>query len=65
MSPLIKCQWFAYHFRFALREMRLICATLLRRYDIGLIPGQSHEMKVHVVPYFTSGKYLVAVKPRE
>jgi hypothetical protein len=45
--------------------MRLILATLLRRYDLGLIPGQSHKMRVHVVPYFTSGKYLVAVKPRD
>jgi hypothetical protein len=45
--------------------MRLALATLVRRYDLTLIPGQSLEMRVHVVPYFTSGKYLVAVKSRD
>jgi len=45
--------------------MRLVLATLVRKYDLSLVPGQSYEMRVHVVPYFTSGKYLVGVKSRD
>ncbi|KAM0155900.1 hypothetical protein ACHAPG_005587 [Botrytis cinerea] len=50
--------------QFALREIRLILATVLRRFELDLIPGQSHELRVHAVPYFKEGKYLMGVKVR-
>lgn len=45
--------------------MRLILATLLRRFKLRLVPGQSHEMRIHVVPYLKSGEYLVEIDPRD
>ncbi|KAF8848447.1 cytochrome P450 [Acephala macrosclerotiorum] len=50
--------------QFALRELRLILVTLLLRYELSLIPGQSHEMRIHTVPWFTQGFYNVGVKRR-
>lgn len=50
--------------RFALRELRLILATLVRRYELSLIPGQSHELRVHTVPWFKQGFYNVGLKRR-
>jgi hypothetical protein len=38
---------------------------MIRRFDLILVPGQSHELKVHTVPYFKEGKYLVGLKMRE
>ncbi|KAL2073943.1 hypothetical protein VTL71DRAFT_11269 [Oculimacula yallundae] len=51
--------------QFALREMRLILSTIIRRYEMTLIPGQSHEQRVHTVPWFVQGFYNVGLKPRE
>jgi hypothetical protein len=50
--------------RFALKELRLLLVTLLRNFELSLVEGQSHEMRVHTAPYFVQGKYLVGVKPR-
>lgn len=36
--------------RFALKNLRLTLAMLLHRYELTLIPGQSHEMRVHTTP---------------
>ena len=52
------------NYRFALREIRLILATVIRRFELDLIPGQSHELRVHAVPYFKEGKYLMGLKTR-
>ena len=49
---------------FALREMRLILAALIRRYELSLVPGQSHEVRVHTVPWFLQGFYNVGLKRR-
>ena len=54
----------ANHARFALKELRLILATLVRRYELERIPGQSEELRVWVVPAFKDGKYMVGVKQR-
>lgn len=51
--------------RFALKELRLIMATLVRRYELSLVLGQSHEMRVHTVPWFKQGYYNVGVKLRD
>ncbi|KAF8848211.1 cytochrome P450 [Acephala macrosclerotiorum] len=36
--------------QFALKELRLILVTLIRRYELSLIPDQSHQMRLHTVP---------------
>ncbi|CZT12574.1 hypothetical protein WAI453_005583 [Rhynchosporium graminicola] len=51
--------------QFALKEMRIILSTIVRRYEMTLIEGQSHEQKVHTVPWFVQGFYKVGLKPRE
>lgn len=51
--------------QFALKELRLILATLLQRYELSLVPGQSHELRVHTVPWFKQGFYNIGVKRRE
>lgn len=50
--------------QFALKEMRMILSTMVRRYELSLIPGQSHEMRVHTVPWFYQGYYKVGFRPR-
>jgi len=66
MSLAIVCKWFTDNSRFALKEMRIILATLLRRYELLLVPDQSHELRAHfIIPYLKSGKYLVEVKARD
>lgn len=50
--------------RFALKELRLILVTLLRKFELSVVEGQNYEILVHTVPYFKQGKYLVGVKPR-
>lgn len=50
--------------QFALKELRLILATLIRRYELSLVQGQSHELRVHTVPWFKQGFYKVRVKVR-
>ena len=47
-----------------MKEMRLILATLVRRYELALIPGQSHKMFSQIVPVFEQGFYNVGIKPR-
>ncbi|RDW77757.1 hypothetical protein BP6252_05810 [Coleophoma cylindrospora] len=51
--------------QYALREMRLVLVKLLRRFDVTLVPGQSHELRFKIVPRFTSDQYLIKIKPRE
>lgn len=51
--------------QYALREMRLVLVKLLRRFDVVLVPGQSYELRTKIVPQFTSGKYLIKIRPRE
>jgi len=48
----------------AKKEMRLILATLVRRYELTLIPGQSHELGWRIVPTFRQGFYNVGIKTR-
>ena len=50
--------------RFALKELRLILVTLLRKFDLSIVEGQNYELRVHTVPYLKQGKYLVSVKKR-
>jgi cytochrome P450 len=42
-----------------------VLATLVRRYELTLVEGQSHELKVHTVPWFVQGFYKVGVRRRE
>jgi cytochrome P450 len=50
--------------QFAMKELRLILATLVRRYELVEVKGQSKEMRVHTVPWFTQGGYSVGVRRR-
>ncbi|KAE9368279.1 cytochrome P450 [Stipitochalara longipes BDJ] len=50
---------------FAWKEMRLIIGRLLHKYEISLIPGQSHERRNHTTAWFVQGFYNVGVKPKE
>ncbi|PMD30788.1 cytochrome P450 [Hyaloscypha variabilis F] len=50
--------------QFAMKEMRLVLATLVRRYELTLVPGQSHKLFWSLVPRFRQGFYNVGVKPR-
>ena len=47
-----------------MKEMRLVLATLVRRYELTLVPGQSHKLFWSLVPRFRQGFYNVGVKPR-
>jgi len=47
-----------------MKEMRLILATLVRRYELALVPGQSHKMFWRMVPVFEQGFYNVGIKAR-
>lgn len=50
--------------QFALKELRLILVTVLTRYELSVVPGQSHELRVHTVPWFKQGFYNVGVRRR-
>lgn len=50
--------------QFAMKEMRIALSTIIRRYEMSLIPGQSHEQRVHTVPWFVQGYYKVGLRPR-
>jgi cytochrome P450 len=52
-------------FRFALKELRLIIATMVRRYELSLVEGQSHELRTYIVPYFKQGFYKIGLKLRD
>ena len=45
-------------------ELRLILTLLLRRFELRLVPGQSHEVRHHTVLHLKAGKYLVSVRKR-
>jgi cytochrome P450 len=50
----------------AMKEMRLILATLVRRYEATLVPGQPHRRFwriVQFVPAFKQGFYDVGIRP--
>ncbi|KUJ07792.1 cytochrome P450 [Mollisia scopiformis] len=51
--------------QFAMREMRLILARLVRRYELSLVEGQSHERRYHSTPWFVQGFYKVGIKQRQ
>jgi cytochrome P450 len=51
-------------YRFAQRELRLVLGTVLRRYKIGLVGGQSLDFVQYTVPAFTAGHYFVTIEPR-
>jgi cytochrome P450 len=48
----------------AMKEMRLIFATLVRRYEATLVPGQPHRRFWRIVPAFKQGLYDVGIRPR-
>lgn len=50
--------------RFAWTELRLALVSLFRRYDMALIPGQSHELVHFTVLHLKAGKYMLQIKPR-
>lgn len=50
--------------QYALRELRLILANLFRRFELILVPGQSHEVFIQVIPQLKSEKYMVQVRGR-
>lgn len=49
---------------FALKEVRLILAVLLRRFDLTIVPDQKIQYRHHSVLYIASGEYLVGVRKR-
>ncbi|KAH7410702.1 cytochrome P450 [Cadophora sp. MPI-SDFR-AT-0126] len=51
--------------QFALRELRLLLAMVVRKFELSLVPNQSHELRLFLVPIFVSKQYLVGMKPRE
>jgi hypothetical protein len=53
----------AYFSGFAMKEMCLILATLVRRYELSLILGQ-YKMTWRIVPTFNQGFYNVGIKKR-
>ncbi|RDW56438.1 hypothetical protein BP5796_13187 [Coleophoma crateriformis] len=50
--------------QFALRELRLILATLFRRFELARVEGQDERLKAHLVRYFAANKWCVTVKER-
>ncbi|KAE8380493.1 cytochrome P450 [Aspergillus bertholletiae] len=50
--------------QFALKEVRLLLAILLRRFEFSRVPDQDIVFRHHSVLYIQSGKYLVNVRPR-
>ncbi|KAK0120157.1 hypothetical protein ONS95_011563 [Cadophora gregata] len=50
--------------QFALRELRLLLAMVVRKFELSLVPNQSHKLKLFLVPIFVSKQYLVGMKPR-
>ncbi|KAL2069494.1 hypothetical protein VTL71DRAFT_14173 [Oculimacula yallundae] len=51
--------------QFAMRELRLLLAMVVRKFDLTLVPNQSHELRLYLVPVFVSRQYLVEVKVRD
>ncbi|KAH6714088.1 cytochrome P450 [Leptodontidium sp. MPI-SDFR-AT-0119] len=51
--------------QFALRELRLLLAMVVRKFELSLVPNQSHELRLFLVPTFVSKQYLVRMKPRD
>jgi cytochrome P450 len=50
--------------RFALKELRLILANLVRNFELSLVEGQSHELRIFTTPQFKQGYYNVGIKRR-
>ncbi|TEA16783.1 Cytochrome P450 monooxygenase FUS8 [Colletotrichum sidae] len=50
--------------QFAWNELRLVLVSLLRRYDLSVIPDQSQELVNFTVLQLKSARYMVGVKPR-
>ncbi|KAH7346321.1 cytochrome P450 [Rhexocercosporidium sp. MPI-PUGE-AT-0058] len=51
--------------QFALRELRLLLAMMVRKFELSLVPNQSHELRLFLVPTFASKQYLVGLQPRD
>ncbi|KAL3419850.1 hypothetical protein PVAG01_08348 [Phlyctema vagabunda] len=50
--------------QYALRELRIILANVCRRFELFLVPGQSHKRVAMLTPHFVSGQYLVTLRPQ-
>lgn len=50
--------------QFALMEMRLMMVSLVRRYNLKLVEGQSPELSNNFVLHLKAGKYFVEVSRR-
>ncbi|KAK1510254.1 hypothetical protein CABS01_07926 [Colletotrichum abscissum] len=50
--------------QFAWTELRLTLVSLLRRYDLSLMPNQSHELVHFTVLHLKAGKYMIGIRPR-
>ncbi|KAK3843877.1 MAG: cytochrome P450 [Linnemannia gamsii] len=49
---------------FATMEMRLVIATLIRHYDIGLVKGQRTDYVQYVVTAIATGSYVITMNKR-
>lgn len=38
---------------------------MVRKFEMTLVPDQSHELRYALTPSFVSGQYLVGMKPRK
>jgi hypothetical protein len=61
---IIYCGCRANGARFAMKELRIIVANLIRNFELIIVPGQSHRLRVFTVPQFVQGYYHVEIKPR-
>jgi hypothetical protein len=50
--------------QFALMEMRLLLATLVKCYELKLVPEQSHELANMLVLHLKEEQYFIEVKRR-
>ena len=51
--------------RFALRELRMMIGTIIRRFEISIVEGQDLELRFHIVPHFKAGAYNVGFRLRD
>lgn len=58
-------KWWLIWSRFAYREMRLVLASIVRRYELILVDGQSDEQFLGSIPSFAQGFYKVGFKLRK
>ncbi|KAF9943481.1 hypothetical protein BGZ65_000968, partial [Modicella reniformis] len=51
--------------KFAMMEMRLILATILTRYDVGLVPRQRTDCVQFIATVLATGSYMIKMRKRE